>query len=135
MKSEQKRTILISDTDAAGVVFFGRYPVLFHDAYELMLSERGIALLDQAKDTGIMIPVTHLNVEYRRPLKAGDLVRITVETELVDEDCLKVFGSIWKQTERGEKETTRYEALHASVSLETGRKTPFPAFWKQLFSG
>lgn len=134
MRSEQKRVILISDTDAAGVVFFGRYPILFHDAYELALLERGVDLMAKTKEDGIILPVTRLNVEYRRPLVAGDRVRVTLETEISGVDTFQVKASLWKESERGERETTRYVAEHTCVSLQSGRRTAFPADWQQLLS-
>lgn len=132
MKSEQIRSILISDTDAAGVVFFGRYPILFHDAYELALLEQGVHLMAKTKEDGIVLPVTRLNVEYRRSLVAGDRVRISLETEISGVDTFKVNASIWKTTDKGERETTRYVAEHTCVSLQTGRRAPFPEYWQKL---
>lgn len=132
MRSEQTRAILISDTDAAGVVFFGRYPILFHDAYEMAFLERGVPLMQRTKEDGIVLPVTNLNVEYRRPLVAGDQIMIRLHTEISGNDTVNVLASIWKQTDKGERETTRYRAEHTCVSLETGRRAPFPEFWRKL---
>lgn len=135
MKFSSDRTVLISDTDAAGVVFFGRYPILFHDAYESGLGSLGINLLYRTREDQIHLPVTHLDVQYRRPLVAGDRIRISGESEVVATDTVLIRGSIHRLDEEGNpgKETTRYAVTHTCVSRETMRRSPLPPFWQDVF--
>ncbi len=132
MRFELHRDILISDTDAAGVVFFGRYPILYHDAYELALKQHGVHLLERCREDGLLLPVTNLQVDYRRSLVAGDRVRIQLETTVTTEDTFDVTASIWRQAHGAEKEASRSVVTHTCISAETRRRTPLPEFWRQL---
>jgi 1,4-dihydroxy-2-naphthoyl-CoA hydrolase len=135
MKFELHRDILISDTDAAGVVFFGRYPILYHDAYELALKQHGIHLLERCREESILLPVTNLQVDYRRSLIAGDRVRIELTTTVTGEDTFDVRASIWKKIGDSEKEASRSVITHTCISSENRRRTPLPLFWRELLNG
>src|SRR5438309_7252470 len=72
------RTIHFPDTDAAGVVFFANYLSICHEAYEEALAAAGIPLRAFFSDQGVVIPVSKSSVDYLRPLRCGDKIRVTV---------------------------------------------------------
>jgi 4-hydroxybenzoyl-CoA thioesterase len=66
--------------DPAGIMYFPNYFDFFHAAMEDFFRDRVGAryhlLLERARVT---FPTVHLEVDFRSPLRHGDLVRITVE--------------------------------------------------------
>ncbi len=78
---EHIRPVRWSDVDAAGIVFYPRFLEYCHDAIEAMFDELpgGYAALTQQRKIGV--PAVHLEVNFRAPLRYGDVcvVRLAVE--------------------------------------------------------
>jgi len=72
-----RRTVHFADTDAAGVVFFANTLAICHEAYEEALGAAGIELRTFFSDTGVVVPIAKSEASYLRPLRPGDLVRVT----------------------------------------------------------
>lgn len=72
------RTVRLADTDAAGVVFFARTLAICHEAYEESLATAGIDLNSLLGATGIVVPISRSEAGYKRPLRPGDKLRISV---------------------------------------------------------
>ena len=119
---EYQRRIGMRDVDAAGVLFFARYLSLMHEAYEEMLHEQGISFKRQAEEHGIILPVVHVNIDYRAPVFVGDVATIrlraaavrrrmyTIEFKFVIQDKVAASGSV----------------VHACVDCGTRRAVPLP---------
>jgi len=73
-----ERTVRLADTDAAGVVFFARTLAICHEAYEESLAAAGVRLHDLLGATGIVVPIARSEADYKRPLRPGDKLRITL---------------------------------------------------------
>ncbi len=71
-KFSYERVIRFADTDAAGVVYFPRLLSLCHEAYEASLAAAGIDLAHFFGDGRRVIPITHVDADFRRPLRVGD---------------------------------------------------------------
>ena len=71
-------TVRLADTDAAGVVFFARTLGICHEAYEEALTVAGVQLTDLLGASGIVVPISRSEADYKRPLRPGDKLSITV---------------------------------------------------------
>ncbi len=73
---ELVRPIRFEEVDAAGIVFFGRYPGLAHEAMESLFGQLpgGYSGLTEARRIGF--PAVKLTVEYHRPVRYGEELRI-----------------------------------------------------------
>jgi len=74
--------ITLHDADAAGVLFFGRYFALAHDAYEAFLDSHGLNIGHLIQTTDYIIPVVHAESDYRRALFVGQ--QATIRLRVVD---------------------------------------------------
>lgn len=73
--------IRLHDTDAAGRLFFAHLFRHAHDAYEALMSAIGHPT-DALIRSGTLLPLTHAEADYRRPMLHGDRVR--VETRVLE---------------------------------------------------
>jgi len=128
-----KRTIHLSDTDAAGVVFFARTFALCHEAYEESLLAVGIELNEFLGRTGVVIPISHAEADYKRPLWTGDRVSIAVTPQRVSENTFAITYEITKLgTPPKVAATVRTE--HVCIATDKRERMPLPqglAAWIQ----
>lgn len=79
MRYRTSKRVPFADTDPAGLVFYPRYFVWFHDTFEMMfeavLSESYAAVLDKYS---VGYPAVQAACEFRGPAYHGDLVDIEV---------------------------------------------------------
>ena len=81
-----ERRVRFADVDAARMVFFARFCEYCHEALEALFAmlDGGYQHLTMVRDVGI--PTVHIAVDYRAPLRYGDVAAIEV-------DVLKVGNS------------------------------------------
>lgn len=72
------RTIRLSDTDGAGVVYFAHALSICHEAYEASLEVSGINLKDFFTHPSVAIPIVHANVDFFRPMFCGDQLEVSL---------------------------------------------------------
>lgn len=70
--------IYYEDTDAGGVVYYGRYLGLLERARTEFLEDNGVSV-SAFHAAGSFFVVTHVDIHYRRPARLGDIVTITSE--------------------------------------------------------
>lgn len=70
--------IYYEDTDAGGVVYYGRYLGLLERARTEFLEDNGISV-SAFHASGLFFVITHVDIHYRRPARLGDIVTITTE--------------------------------------------------------
>ncbi|MCK7576270.1 MAG: acyl-CoA thioesterase [Chromatiales bacterium] len=73
--------IRLHDTDAAGRLFFAHLFRHAQDALEAFLDHIGYPVDAMLRDGEILLPLTHAEADYRRPMRHGDRIRIEVRVE------------------------------------------------------
>jgi acyl-CoA thioesterase FadM len=69
---EYLRQVHLSDTDAAGVVYFTRGLEMCHEAYEAFLTAAGVDLQSFFSGQTMAVPIVKAEISFRRPLYVGD---------------------------------------------------------------
>jgi acyl-CoA thioester hydrolase len=64
------------DTDGGGIVYYANYLRFLERARTEWLRQRGIVQSVLARDLGLLFAVVSVNVEYRKPARLDDLLRI-----------------------------------------------------------
>ena len=118
-----KRTILLRDSDAAGVLFFARYLALAHDAYEAFMMERGIRFGHQVRKGRFIMPIVHAESDHRRPLWVGDCFTIQLYVAMVKRRAFTIHYEF--RLETGELAAT-CKTTHVAVDKSSGRAIPLP---------
>ncbi|WP_222932218.1 acyl-CoA thioesterase [Allochromatium humboldtianum] len=73
--------IRLHDTDAAGRLFFAHLFRHAQDALEAFMEHIGYPIDAMLRDGEILLPLTHAEADYRRPMRHGDRVRVEVQVE------------------------------------------------------
>ena len=127
------RTVRLADTDAAGVVFFARTLAICHDAYEEALVAAGVKLGDLLGANGVVVPISRSEAEYKRPLRPGDKLRITVTPAMGSESSFSLRFEIVKLGPP-EKLAAVVRTEHVAASTVKRERIPLPpalAAWIQ----
>jgi 1,4-dihydroxy-2-naphthoyl-CoA hydrolase len=73
------RKIYLSDTDAAGVLYFAQGMSICHEAYEEWLQEQGISLKVILQEKKIALPIVRAEINFFQPIFCGDKLEIKLE--------------------------------------------------------
>jgi 1,4-dihydroxy-2-naphthoyl-CoA hydrolase len=85
MKFDYLRRIYLSDTDAAGVVYFAKGLEICHQAYEESLTQGGINLSQMIREGTTALPIVHAEIDFLRPLFCGDRIQIGLIASLIND--------------------------------------------------
>lgn len=80
-----RRRIYLSNTDAAGVLYFAEGMSICHEAYEEWLQTNGISLQTILREQKIALPIVHCQIDFLRPIFCSDLVEINLQFTRVTE--------------------------------------------------
>ncbi|MEB3309993.1 MAG: thioesterase family protein [Snowella sp.] len=88
------RIIRLSDTDAAGVIYFASLLSICHEAYEDYLAQAGINLKNFFRDSETAIPIVHGEIDFFRPLFCGDRIQVNLTPILLNEHSFEIIYQI-----------------------------------------
>ncbi|MEL6912003.1 MAG: thioesterase family protein [Cyanobacteria bacterium J06598_4] len=94
MNFNYQRRIYLSDTDAAGVVYFAKGLEICHEAYEESLAIAGINLNQMIREGNLALPIVHAEIDFLRPIFYGDRIKINLVTSLVNQSELAIAYQI-----------------------------------------
>ncbi|WP_016989847.1 acyl-CoA thioesterase [Flavobacterium sp. ACAM 123] len=113
-----------SETDQMGVVYHGNYAQYFEMGRVEWLRNIGISYKRMEED-GVMLPVVSLNINYKKPARYDNLLRI--KTILKSQTTVKVEFDYEIYNEEGELLTIANSIL-VFVNIKTGRPTVPPKY-------
>jgi 1,4-dihydroxy-2-naphthoyl-CoA hydrolase len=125
MPFHHHRTVRLADTDAAGVVFFARTLALCHEAYEEALAGAGLDLNDFLGRADVVVPISRSEADYKRPLRVGEKVRISVSPTPLTEHSFAVRYEITKLGSV-EKTAAVVRTEHVCTSISRHERTALP---------
>ena len=124
-----KKTVLeyrvpYADTDMMGVVYYANYLVMFERARNELMRACGYTY-KECEAEGWGLPVTHAELNYRRPAKYDDLLEITAFVQAQKGVRLEIACEVRR---KGEDEIlVSGFTRHAFISLKDFRPCPPPA--------
>lgn len=77
-----------AETDQMGYVYYGVYPAYFEVGRVELVRSLGITYAALERDYGVMMPVLHLAVDYKKPAYYDEL--LTQQTTLAQRPTLRV---------------------------------------------
>lgn len=81
------------ETDKMGYVYHGRYIEYFEEARTEMIRSYGVSYR-QMEDDGIILPVIHVELEYKYPVFYDEQIRIQVSVYDIPNVRLKTFYEV-----------------------------------------
>ena len=109
MKHIFEQKVFYSDTDAYGVVWHGSYLRWLEMGRVLWCEQAGYNLID-LKEQDIVLPVTNLNVRYKKSARLND--ELIIETSIVKFNNLSVT---FKQTIKSKETNITYIEVEVDV--------------------
>ena len=94
----QRRQVLFSETDAAGIVHFSNYFRYFEDAEHALWREAGMTI--HPADSGIGWPRVSASCDYHRPLRFEQEFEIAVQIREISRRTITYSGTISRNGER-----------------------------------
>lgn len=70
-----KQIVRFSDTDAAGIVYFGAFATYFDEAFHDALRSSGIGW-DTHRKEDFLLPIIEQNIRFYHPLRAHDKIEV-----------------------------------------------------------
>ncbi|MFY7728083.1 MAG: acyl-CoA thioesterase [Flavobacterium sp.] len=116
-----------AETDQMGVVYHGNYAQYFEMGRVEWLRNLGVSYKSM-EEAGIMLPVVSLTMNYKKPARYDDLLR--VRTIFKKQDGVKIEFDYEIYNEANELLTTGYSML-VFVDMKTGRPVSPPEYVKE----
>jgi len=116
-----EKKIYYHDTDAGGVVYYGSYLKHLEEGRTEYFRSLGIDIAEYARN-GIIFPVVRLEIDYKKPARYGDTVRIFTRPEMLGNASLHFFQEI----KRGEDILVYARIIWACVNKDM-KPTRIPA--------
>jgi len=112
------------ETDQMGYVYYGNYAQYFEMGRVEWLRNLGISY-KRMEDSGIMLPVLNLNIEYKNPAKYDDL--LTIKTTLLKKPSVRIEFGFEVYNENKELLTKGYTSL-VFIDMKRNRPTKAPKY-------
>ncbi len=112
------RRVYLSDTDAAGVVYFAKGLEICHEAYEESLAEAEISLKQMIRLGETALPIVHAEIDFIRPLFCGDQIQVSLVTSLVKDSEFAIAYQIFPVDNLGQilvKAQTRHVCINPQL--------------------
>jgi acyl-CoA thioester hydrolase len=113
-----------ADTDQMGVVYYGNYLTLFERARNELMRLSGYSYRE-CEAEGWALPVTHAQVNYRRPAKYDDLLEVTAYVQ--DQKGVRIEIACEVRRKGEDAILVSGFTRHAFISLADFRPCPPPA--------
>jgi len=118
-----KRKIRLVETDAAGIVFFSNYFLLFNEAYEAFLDSAGVGLTKIIQSNKYHLPIARAECDYKSPLFLTDTIEIKLTIERIGESSFVLLSRFIKEDKTC---AAIIKTVHVSTDAKTRKKIPLP---------
>ena len=108
--------VRLHDTDAAGRLFFAHLFRHAQEALEAFMEDIGYPIDAMLRAGEILLPLTHAEADYRRPMRHGDRIRVQV---WVEDLRRRSFAIGYRFLSEADEELATAKTVHVLVSDET----------------
>jgi 1,4-dihydroxy-2-naphthoyl-CoA hydrolase len=125
MQFNYLRRIYLSDTDAAGVVYFAKGLEICHQAYEESLAEQGISLKQMIQESKTALPIVHGEIDFLRPLFCGDRIQISLVASLINHSEFAIAYQIFL-IDNLEQTLVKAQTRHVCINPQIRQRVDLP---------
>ncbi|MCE7733726.1 MAG: acyl-CoA thioesterase [Candidatus Heimdallarchaeota archaeon] len=94
-----KQIVRFSDTDAAGIVYFGAFATYFDEAFHAALRSSGIDWDSHRKDD-FLLPIIEQNIRFYYPLRAHDEIEVIMTVSKIGNRSFTSSHQVYIQNEQ-----------------------------------
>jgi 1,4-dihydroxy-2-naphthoyl-CoA hydrolase len=117
------RTVRLSDTDAAGVVYFANVLHICHEAYEESLVSANINIKSFLNNSTIAIPIISASVNFFRPIFCGDRLSINLKTQQLNNSEFEIYYCVYNSSEQV---VAKAQSKHVCINTLDRKRINFP---------
>ncbi len=129
------RTVRLSDTDAAGVIYFTQVLSICHEAYEESLIQLSqVNIQHFVNNPSSAIPIVEAQVNFFRPIFCGDKLIINLTPEQINDKEFEVIYEIL--TCQSPQKLAQAKTRHVCINPENRQRALLPEIilqWLVLF--
>ena len=70
--------VRFGDVDHAGILYYPRYYIYFHDCFENLFDQSAISYVDLIDRRRVGFPTVHIESDHKAPMRWGDTLDVTV---------------------------------------------------------
>ena len=75
--------VRFGDVDHAGIVYYPKFFIYFHEAFEDFFDENGVAYHGLLNQRHVGCPTVHIETDYTQPLRYGDALDIELSVPTI----------------------------------------------------
>jgi len=121
--------VRFGDVDRAQIVYYPRFFNYFHTAFEDFFTEQGHEYRQVIDEVGVGFPIVHIETDFHRALRFGDLFEIEVGAERVG-NTSATFRYLGRKNHELIAEA---RITVVCVDMKTLRPVPIPEPYRALF--
>lgn len=91
-----------AETDQMKYVYYGHYAQYFEMGRTDLIRSLGITYREMEEVWGVMLPVRELQVQYKRPAKYDDLLRVVSRVEAIPQASIRIFHEVYRKEQQAE---------------------------------
>jgi len=124
--------VRFGDVDHAGIVYYPRFYIYFHEAFEDFFNLSGLPYHELIDKQRIGFPTVHVETDFKKPLRYGDSLDVELSVKKLGQRSVIMHYDGYRHRD-GELCVTA-EVTLACVSMDTFKPTPVPEGLRELFS-
>ncbi|UCD62695.1 MAG: acyl-CoA thioesterase [Candidatus Zixiibacteriota bacterium] len=115
--------VMLPDTDAAGILFYGNYFRKSHEAYEFFMEGLDFGLEFVVNESECLLLIAHAEADFRSSLKLGERYSILTEVEKLGG---KSFTLKYDFVNAAGTVCASIRTIHVAVDKKSGKTTALP---------
>ncbi|WP_144870334.1 acyl-CoA thioesterase [Hyella patelloides] len=119
------RNIYLSDTDAAGVLYFAQGMSICHEAYEEWLNAQGVSIQTILKEKKFALPIIHGEIDFFSPIFCGYRLQIDVKCVPIKDREYAIAYQVFS-TSSPDKLLAKALTKHVCINPITRKRVPLP---------
>jgi 4-hydroxybenzoyl-CoA thioesterase len=124
--------VRFGDVDHAGIVYYPRYFIYFHEAFEDFFNDNGLPYQEVLDVRRVGFPTVHIETDYKAPLRYGDSIDLEVTVTRVGEKSATFHYDGYRH--RDGVLVCVADITVACIEMGTFKPRPFPDFLRELFA-
>ncbi|MDH4156640.1 MAG: acyl-CoA thioesterase [candidate division Zixibacteria bacterium] len=116
-------TVKLHQTDAAGIVFYGNYFRIVHDAYEAFMGSLGFDFNYIINEADFLVLIAHAEADYSGSLRPSEKIRVQIALDKIGTTSF-VLG--YDVLNTAGDSVCRLKTVHVATDKKSGRKRPLP---------
>ncbi len=125
--------IRFSQSDQAGIMFFGNIFGLAHDCFEDFLTEAGLAWKEYFRNPEFIVPIRHTECNFLRPFFPGSSYLVQVSVRKMSETTFQM-QYVFLDPKTPESPCAELRMVHTFLEAKTKKKTKIPEKIRVQFS-